>query len=68
MKESNLFCLSQLLGKVSSKLDTIRKVTEGVLLGQKTFPNRDFQSEASTTSNISTDAAGKFIALRYVSD
>ena len=46
MKENNLSLLSQLLKKVSAKLDSARKVNHAdilVKLGQKGFPNRDFQ-------------------------
>ena len=67
MKENNLFLLSQLLGKVFTKLDSARKVNHTdilVKLCQKEFPNRDFQSEAYIPSSISTDAERKFIALR----
>ena len=67
MKENNLSLLSQLLEKVSTKLDSARKVNPAdilVKLGQKGFPNRDFQSEAYIPSSISTDAERKFIALR----
>ena len=34
------------------------------LLGQKGFPNRDFQPEAYVSSSISTDAERKLIALK----
>ena len=67
MKENNLSLLSQLLEKVSTKLDSARKVNHAdilVKLGQKGFPNRDFQSEAYIPSSISADAERKFIALR----
>ena len=46
MKENNLSLLSQLLKKVSTNLDSARKVNHAdilVKLGQKGFPNRDFQ-------------------------
>ena len=46
MKENNLSLLFQLLKKVSAKLDSARKVNHAdilVKLGQKGFPNRDFQ-------------------------
>ena len=39
MKENNLSLLSQLLEKVFTKLDSIRKVN---LVDQKGFPNREF--------------------------
>ena len=45
MKENNLFLLSQLLEKVSRKLDFATKVNHAdilVKLGQKAFRNRDF--------------------------
>ena len=45
MKENNLFLLSQLLEKVSTKFDSARKVNHAnilVELGQKGFLNRDF--------------------------
>ena len=67
MKENNLSSLSQLLEKVSTKLDSARKINHAdilVKLGQKGFPNRDFQSEAYIPSSISTDAETKLIALR----
>ena len=67
VKENNLSLLSQLLEKVSAKLDSARKVNHAdisVKLGQKGFPNRDFQSEAYIPSSITTDAERKFIALR----
>ena len=67
VKENNLSLLSQFLEKVSTKLDAVRKVNHAdilVKLGQKVFPNRDFQSEAYIPSSISTDAERKFIALR----
>ena len=67
MKENNLSLLSQFLEKVSTKLDAARKVNHAdilVKLGQKGFPNTDFQSEAYIPSSISTDAERKFIALR----
>ena len=67
MKENNLSSLSQLFEKVSTKLDSARKVNHAdilVKLGQKGFPNRDFQSEAYIPSSISTDAETKLIALR----
>ena len=67
MKENKLSLLSQLLEKVSTKLDAARKVNHAdilVKLGQKGFPNTDFQSEAYIPSSISTDAERKFIALR----
>ena len=67
VKENNLSLLSQFLEKVSTKLDAARKVNHVdilVKLGQKVFPNRDFQSEAYILSSISTDAERKFIALR----
>ena len=68
-KKNNLSLLSQLLEKVSTQLDFARKIyLQDVLvkLGQKGFPNRDFQSEAYIPSSISTDAERKFIAFRYV--
>ena len=49
VKENNLSLLSQLLEKVSTKLHSVRKLNHAdilVKLGQKGFPNRDFQSEA----------------------
>ena len=58
MKENNLSLLSQLLEKVSTKLDSSRKVNHAdilVKLGQKGFPNRDFQSETYIPGSISTD-------------
>ena len=64
MKESNHSLLSQLPEKVSTKLDSARKVKQAdmlVKLGQKGFPNRDFQSEAYISSSISTDAEGEEI-------
>ena len=67
VKENNFSLLSQFLEKVSTKLDAARKVNHAdilVKLGQKVFPNRDFQSEAYIPSSISTDAERKFIALR----
>ena len=67
MKEKNLSLLSQLIEKVSAKLDSARKVNDADILvkfGQKGFPNRDFQSEAYIPSSISTDAETKLIALR----
>ena len=67
MKENNLSLLSQFLEIVSTKLDAARKVDHAdilVKLGQKGFPNRDFQSKAYIPSSISTDAERKFIALR----
>ena len=63
----NYSLLSQLLEKVSTKLDSARKVNHAdilVKLGQAGFPNRDFQSEAYIPSSISTDAERKLIALR----
>ena len=68
-KKNNLSLLSQLLEKVSTQLDFARKIyLQDVLvkLGQKGFPNRDFQSEAYIPCSISTDAERKFIAFRYV--
>lgn len=59
-----------MLEKVCSKLNAKRKVNEAnmlVKLGQKVFPNAEFQSEVYPPSSISTDAAGKLIVLRYVS-
>ena len=56
-----------MLEKVSTKFDSARKVNHVdilVKLGQKGFPNRDFQSEAYIPSSISADAERKFIALR----
>ena len=50
-----------------TKLDSAREVNQAdvlVKLGQKGFPNRDFQSEAYIPSSISTDAEKKFITLR----
>ena len=47
MKENNLSLLSQLIEKVSAKLDAARKVNDADILvkfGQKGFPNRDFKS------------------------
>ena len=67
MKENNLSLLSQLLEKVSTKLDSARKVNHAdilVKLGQKEFPNKVFLSETYIPSSISTDAERKFIALR----
>ena len=67
MKENKLSLLSQLLEKVSTKLDSARKMNHAdilVKLGHEGFPNRDFQSEAYISSSISTDAERKFIALR----
>ena len=46
MKENNLSLLSQLLEKVSTSLDSARKINHAdilVKLGQKGLPNRDFQ-------------------------
>ena len=57
--------LSQLLEKVSTKLDSARKVNHAdSLIDQKVFLNRDFQSEAYIPSSISSDAEQKFIAFR----
>ena len=59
MKETNLSLLSHLLEKVSTNLHSARKVNQAdilVKLGQKGFPNRDFQSEAYISSSIFTDA------------
>ena len=67
MKENDLSLLSQLLEKVSTRLDSARKVNHGdilVKLGSKGFPNRDFQSHAYFPSSISTDAEREFKALR----
>ena len=67
MKKNNPSLLSQLLEKVSTQLDSARKVNhEDVLvkLGQKRFPNRAFQSGTYIPSSISTDAERKFTALR----
>ena len=67
MKEKNFSLLSQMLEKVSTKPDSARKVNHADILdklGQKWFPNRDFQPEAYNPSSTSTDAEGKFIALR----
>ena len=67
MKENNFSLLSQLLEKVSAKLNSARKVNPAdilVKLGQKGFPTRDFQSEAYIPSSISTDAERKFIAFK----
>ena len=50
-----------------TKIDSAREVNQAdilVKLGQKGFPNRDFQSEAYIPSSISTDAEKKFITLR----
>ena len=69
MKENDLSLLSQLLEKGSTKLDSGRKVIHAdilIKLGQKGFPNRDFQSEAYIPSSISTDTERKFIALRQL--
>ena len=55
MKEKNLSLLSQLIEKVSAKLDSARKVNDADILvkfGQKGFPNRDFQSEAYIPSIV----------------
>ena len=56
------------LEKVSTKLDSARKVNHAdilVKLGQKVFSNKDFQSGRGLYScNISTDVERKFIALR----
>ena len=55
MKESNLSLLSQLLEKLSTKLDSARKINHAdivVKLGEKGFPNRDFQSEAYIPSSF----------------
>ena len=67
MWENDLSLLSQLLEKVSGKLDSARKVNHVdilVKLGQKGFPNRDFQLEAYIPGSITNDAERKFIALR----
>ena len=67
MKENNLSLLFLLLEKVSPKFDSARKVNHAdilVKLGQKGFPNRDFQSETYIPNSISTDAERKYIALR----
>ena len=64
--KSNLVLLSQLLKKDSTKLDSTRKVNHSdilVKLGQKGFPNKDFQSEAQIPSSISTDAERFWLAL-----
>ena len=55
MKENNLSLLSQLIEKVSAKLDAARKVNDADILvkfGQKGFPNRDFKSEAYIPSIV----------------
>ena len=59
MKENNISLISQLLEKVSTKLDSATKVNHADILvkfSQKGFPIRDFQSEAYIVSSISTDA------------
>ena len=56
-----------MLEKVSTELGSARKVNHAdilIKLGQKGFPNRDFQSEVYIPSSISADAERKFIALR----
>ena len=66
MKENNLSLLSQLLEKVSTKLESAGKVNHAnilIKLGQKGFPNRDFQSEAI----FLIDAERRFIASFKVS-
>ena len=66
MKENNPSLLSQLLEKVSTKVDPARKVNHAdifVKLGQKGSPYGDFQSEAYIPNSISTDGGTKFIAL-----
>ena len=66
MKENNPSLLSQLLEKVSTKVDPARKVNHAdilVKLGQKGSPYGDFQSEAYIPNSISTDGETKFIAL-----
>ena len=65
-RKQTLFTFS-VAWKVSTKLDAARKVNHAdilVKLGQKGFPNTDFQSEAYIPNSISTDAERKFIALR----
>ena len=65
-EKNNLSLLSQLLEKVSTHIDTARKLNHAdilVKLDQKWFPNRDFQSEAYIGSSIFTDAE-KFKALK----
>ena len=55
MKENNLSLLSQLIEKVSAKLDAARKVNDADILvkfHQKGFPNRDFKSEAYIPSIV----------------
>ena len=64
MKENNLSLLSLLIEKVSTKHDSANHADALVKLGQKGFPNRDFQSEVYVPNSISFDAERKFIALR----
>ena len=64
-REQSLFTFSV----AWTKLDSAREVNHAdilVKLGQKGFPDRDFQSEAYIPSSISTDAERKFITLRQV--
>ena len=64
MLKNNLPLLSQFLEKVSTNLGSTIKVNHAdnlVKLGQKEFPKKHFQSEASS---IYTNTNGKLIALR----